>query len=242
MERKILDQALAQADELGCATDDSYAVVLGAEGWHPGVIGIVASRIVDRFHKPTLMIGLNNGMGQGSGRSIAGFHLSKALEACGEHLETFGGHEMAAGLKVKTENFEAFREAFCAHAKSVMKPELLVPELKMDTLAELRQINAALVQDLQRMGPFGHGNRKPLLCCRGVEIAATPRRVGKSGDHLQIQVRQGNSTMKCIAFNHGAMFDRLTAGTRIDLAVEPVINEFNGYVNVELEVKDVQFP
>ena len=149
---------------------------------------------------------------------------------------------MAAGLKVKAEKFEDFRAAFCAHAKGVIRPELLVPELKLDTLAELRHINAALVQDLQRMGPFGHGNRKPLLCCRGLQVAGTPRRVGKTGDHLQLQVRQGNSQMKCIAFNHGALFDRLTAGTVIDLAVEPVINEFNGYVNVELEVKDLQFP
>jgi single-stranded-DNA-specific exonuclease len=202
----------------------------------------VASRIVDRLHKPTLMGGLNNGMGQGSGRSIAGFHLSRALEACGEHLETYGGHEMAAGLKVRAERFEEFRAAFAQHAKEVIRPEMLVPELRLDTLAELRHINAALVQDMQRMGPFGHGNRKPLICCRGLQVAATPRRVGKTGDHLQLQVRQGNSQMKCIAFNFGSLFDRLAAGTVIDLAAEPVINEFNGYVNVELEVKDLQFP
>jgi len=97
------------------------------------------------------------------------------------------------------------------------------------------------VVDLQRLGPFGHGNRKPLLCLRDLEIAMVPRRVGKTGDHLQITVRQGNSQMKCIAFNFGAMFDKLQAGAKIDLAVEPTINEFNGFRNVELEVKDLQF-
>ncbi|HZZ43394.1 MAG TPA: DHH family phosphoesterase [Tepidisphaeraceae bacterium] len=242
LERKILDQALTQAAELSAESDDTSAIVLGAEGWHPGVIGIVASRILERFHKPTLMVGLNNGVGQGSGRSIAGFHLARALESCAEYLETFGGHEMAAGLKLRSDQFEDFRVAFMAHAKSVIRPELLIPELKLDTLAELRHISASLVQDLARMGPFGHGNRKPLLCLRGLQLVTLPRRVGKTGDHLQLQVRQGNTQFKCIAFNHGHHFDRLHPGTTLDLAAEPVINEFNGYTNVELEIKDLHFP
>src|SRR5882757_2341041 len=103
MEKKILDAALLQVRENALDGEDCCGIVLGAEGWHPGVIGIVASRIVDRFHRPTVMIALSNGHGQGSGRSIAGFHLTKALHACAAHLETYGGHEMAAGLKVRTE-------------------------------------------------------------------------------------------------------------------------------------------
>jgi single-stranded-DNA-specific exonuclease len=241
MEKKILEQALQQVTDLHMDADDCRGLVLGYEGWHAGVIGIVASRIVERFNKPTVMVALNNGTGQGSARSIAGFHMSRAFEACSRHLEGYGGHEMAAGLKLKAENFENFREAFREYACGALTPEQMVPELKLETLAELRQITLPLVQDLQRLGPFGHGNRKPLLCIRDLEIAATPRRVGKTGDHLQIQVRQGNSVMKAIAFNYGAMFDRLQQGTRIDLAVEPTINEFNGYTNVELAVKDLQF-
>ena len=167
--------------------------------------------------------------------------MAKAFDACAQHLDAHGGHEMAAGLKLKTENFEAFREAFCAYAAGVITAEQLVPELKLESLAELSTISQALVTDLQRLGPFGHGNRKPLLCVKGLEIAAVPRRVGKTGDHLQLQVRQGNSQMKCIAFNYGSMLDRLQPGVRIDLAVEPQINEYMGRSNVELEVKDLQF-
>ena len=99
----------------------------------------------------------------------------------------------------------------------------------------------ALVAELKRLGPFGHGNRKPLLCCKGVTLASPPRRVGKTGDHLQLFVRQGEHAMKCIAFGLGEMFDKLRQGMMLDLAVEPQINEFNGYTNVELEVKDLQF-
>src|SRR5690606_20911999 len=119
---------------------------------------------------------------------------------------------------------------------------MLVPELRLESLAELRQINEALVRDLDRLGPFGQGNRRPLLCCQGLTLAAAPRRVGKTGDHLQLQVRQGNSQFKAIAFNFGEMFDQLKPGIHLNLAVEPTINEFNGYRNVELEVKDLQIP
>ncbi|MGH7214104.1 MAG: single-stranded-DNA-specific exonuclease RecJ [Tepidisphaeraceae bacterium] len=240
IERQILGLALAQVTERKFDTDACRGIVLGGEGWHPGVIGIVASRIVDRFNKPTVMVALNNGHGQGSGRSIAGFHLARAFEACGDHLEAYGGHEMAAGLKLRTDNFEAFREAFCAHAMSQLTPEQLVPHLKLECQTDLRQITEALIHDLSRLGPFGHGNRRPVLCCKNIQIAAPPRRVGKTGDHLQLFVRQGPTNMKCIAFSMGGLSDTLQQGMTVDLAAEPSLNEFNGRVSVELEVKDVQ--
>jgi single-stranded-DNA-specific exonuclease len=240
VERKILEEAIDQIERLGLAKDEHRAIVLGADGWHPGVIGIVASRIVDRFNRPTVMVALNNGLGQGSGRSVSGFHLARALEACGEHLEAFGGHEMAAGLKVRTENFDTFRRAFVDHANHVIDPVILVPELRIDCLAELAHMSQSLVTELKRLGPFGHGNRKPLLCCRGLTLAGPPRRVGKTGDHLQLFVRQGNLHMKCIAFGAGELFDKLQVGMTIDLAVEPQINEYNGRISVELAVKDLQ--
>ena len=102
-------------------------------------------------------------------------------------------------------------------------------------------VTAALVNDLHRLGPFGHGNRKPLFCSRGLQIAAPPRRVGKTGDHLQLFVRQGQTSMKAIAFGAGDLYDRLQPGVTIDLAFEPTINEYNGFTTVELEVKDLQF-
>jgi len=235
-EKEILTEALDQVN----FNDDCRAIVLGKEGWHPGVIGIVASRIVDRFHRPTIMIALNNGTGSGSGRSIAGFHLANALDHCHDLLETHGGHEMAAGLKVQTAKFQDFRSRFCDYAKSVLTPELLLRELKLECEAPLTAITGPLVQEMERLGPFGHGNRKPLLCVRGLQLTSVPKRVGKTGNHLQLLLKQGQSMMKAIAFNYGEMFELLTPGKTIDLAVEPTINEFNGRRSVELTVKDLQ--
>ena len=241
IERQILDEALEQVAELKMDGDDCRAIVLAKAGWHPGVIGIVASRIVDRFNRPTLIIALNDdGLGQGSGRSIIGFHLTKGLESCADLLIGYGGHEMAAGLKIDAANLDAFRQRFCAYASGVLEPEQLVPVLKLDATAELSQITTALVSELQRVGPFGMGNRKPLLVARGLELAAPPRRVGKTGDHLQLYLRQGRNSIKAIAFGFGGMIDQLRAGTVLDVAFEPTINEYNGSVSVELTVKDLQ--
>jgi single-stranded-DNA-specific exonuclease len=240
MEKQILDAALEQVAQHALDDDGCHGIVLGAEGWHPGVIGIVASRIVDRFHRPTIMVALTNGQGQGSGRSIAGFHLTRALGACREYLETFGGHEMAAGLKLKTEHFADFREAFAAHAKTALAPEHLTPELPLECAATLRQMTVPLVTDLQRLGPFGHANRKPLLAVRELEVCQPPRVVGNGGQHLQLQVRDTTGSMKCIGFGFGGIADQLTTGTKVELAVEPLINEYNGRSSVELEVKDLK--
>ena len=244
-ERGILGAALSQVDQLKLA--DSRAIVVGEVGWHPGVIGIVASRLVDRFHRPAIVIALDDAdLGHGSGRSIDGFHLSKALVACGHLLETHGGHEMAAGLKVKGKNLSAFREAFAAHARDAIDEAMLVPELRVDSDAELGGIDEALVNDLARLGPFGRGNPKPLLRCRDVVLTAPPKRIGKTGDHLVLAVRTknmkmgGGKPMKAIAFGAADWADRLSEGDTVHLCVQPQINEFNGWRSVELEVKDLQ--
>jgi single-stranded-DNA-specific exonuclease len=240
IEKLILDQAIQQATLLGCDRDECRAVVLGGEGWHPGVIGIVASRIVERFHRPTVMIALNNGHGSGSARSISGFHLAHALQACSELLETHGGHEMAAGLKMKSANLVHFRQAFCAHASQMLTPEQLQPEITLEATAELGQLTQALVKDLHRLGPFGQGNRKPLICVKNVTLASPPRRVGKAGNHLQMLVRQGSATMQCIVFNAADGMEKLPRGTALDLAAEAQLNEYNGYVSVQLCVNDLR--
>src|SRR5207248_11420069 len=126
IEKQILDEALAQASEMKYDNEDCRAIVLGSANWHAGVIGIVASRLVDRFHRPAIMIALSETIGQGSGRSISGFHLARALEACGDHLEASGGHEMAAGLQILPGKFDDFRAAFSRHATDALSQELLV--------------------------------------------------------------------------------------------------------------------
>lgn len=241
-ERQILESALAQAAELRLDADGHSAIVLGAPGWHAGVIGIVASRIVDRFHKPTIMVALgDDGIGQGSGRSITGFHLAQALAECGDLLESHGGHEMAAGLKVRADRFEDFRTAFLDRARASLSPDALVPRLTLEGEAALRDITPALAGDLARLGPFGQGNRRPLLCLRDVELAGAPRPVGKDAQHLQLYLRQNGTHLRAIAFRSADLLDRLKPGVKIDLAVEASLNEWNGQRYVEVQVKDLQF-
>jgi single-stranded-DNA-specific exonuclease len=241
VEKQILEQALIQIESKGWASDSQRALVLSAEGWHAGVIGIVASRIVDRFCRPTVMVALNNGQGQGSARSIPGFHLARALESCAEHLIAFGGHEMAAGLKIQSERLDDFRSAFCEFARTNVTDEMLIPHLQLECIADLSHITEPLVRELGRLAPFGHGNRKPLLCIDAAMVAGPPRRVGKTGDHLQLLVKQNRQTIRCIAFQCGELIDRLSPNTSVRLAAEPCLNEFNGRTTVELQVKDFQF-
>ncbi len=240
-ERRITDEAIAQAEQLGCDGDDCRAVVLAGQGWHPGVVGIVASRMVERFHRPSIVIGINeDGLGQGSGRSISGFHLARAVAECGHLLDTNGGHEMAAGLRLRADRVDEFRRLFCTVAARELTAEQLAPELKLEVVAALPQVSVALVNDLARMGPFGQGNRRPLVCCRDVELAGPPRRVGKDAAQVQLQVRQGGAMVKCIVFQAGPELDALRAGQRVDVAAEPQLNEYNGRTSVELRVADVR--
>lgn len=239
-ERTILQQALQQIQSLQMIEKGWRGIVVGDRNWHPGVIGIVASRIVDRFCRPTIVVGFSDEIGQGSGRSIDGFHLAQALEQVTETLESHGGHEMAVGLKVQSRKFETFRDAFVDYANQTVDSRLLIPELKVDCDADLNQVTEALVADLARLGPFGRGNPRPLIRCRNLALTAPPRKVGKTGDHLQLYVKQNGTIMKAIAFGAGGVFDQLQAGTRVDLACVPQINEFNGYRSVELEVRDLQ--
>jgi single-stranded-DNA-specific exonuclease len=241
LEKTILEQALEQIKTSGWDAPSQRGLVLAAEGWHPGVIGIVASRIVDRFRRPTVMIALAGGQGQGSARSVAGFHLAHALERCGEHLLAFGGHEMAAGLRIDSNRLNDFRKAFCEIAAENVTDEMLIPQLRIEGVAEIGQMTAGLVADMQRLGPFGHKNPRPLLCVKNAAVASAPRRVGKTAEHLQLVVKQQQRIIKCIAFGQAELIDRLDPGTQIDLAVEPTINEFNGRTSVELDVKDFQF-
>ena len=239
-EKQILEQALEQIVRLGLDKQEHHAIVVGGLGWHAGVIGIVASRIVDRFGRPAIVVTLDEQTGQGSGRSVPGFHLANALGAMGDLLEGSGGHEMAAGLRVRPKNFEAFRDRFMEHAKATLPLDLLAPELRLDAEAQLVAIDRPLVDAFTRLGPFGQGNPRPLLCCCDVELAAAPNVVGKNSDHLQFRVRQNGPLIKCIAFKRGEMAGQLRKGMRLDLAAEPVLNTFNGYSSVELDVKDIR--
>jgi single-stranded-DNA-specific exonuclease len=176
------------------------AIVLGARDWHPGVLGIVASRIARKFHRPAIIIGFDeNGMGKGSGRSIEGLSLVEALNHCGQHLEKFGGHEMAAGLTMRQENLAPFSEAFRRVAHEILSDENLQPRLQLDHELTFSELNFDLLHWHEMLQPFGSGNPQPLFFARCVETVAPPRVVNDK--HLILRLRQHNYHRRAVYFD-----------------------------------------
>ncbi len=238
VERQIVKQAEALVVERGFHREGKRAIVLASPDWHVGVIGIVASRLIDRFHRPTVLICLDGPRGQGSGRSIPHFPLHEVLADCEEHLISHGGHAMAAGVKIETERVDAFTDAFLAQAAQRLTPADLVPKLLLDDEVELAQMMPETVDAILRMAPFGNSNPKPRLATGVVELVDEPRAVGQGGQHLQLTVRQGRTYRKAIAFGRGKQLQQLLDHRRMRLAFEPLINEWGGRRKVELNVVD----
>lgn len=217
-----------------------WGVVLAAEGWHPGVIGIVASRVVERIHRPTVMIALNGrDDGKGSARSIPGFHLHDALRACARHLVRFGGHRMAAGCSIRPGNVDAFRDAFDAHAHAVLRPEQLVPEVRIDLEVELHHADDSLARMLRHAGPFGAGNATPVFATRGVGVAGPPKVVGDR--HLKLTLASHGRTIDAIGFG---MAERggepWLDGGPVDVAYKLEENHYNGRTSIQARIVDLR--
>lgn len=241
MERRIFTEAVETIEANRWAADGRRAIVVAGEGWHAGVIGIVASRIVERFGRPAIMISVDNGEGQGSGRSIRNFDLHRALSDCAHHLIGFGGHTMAAGLRIKTAQLEEFTESFVARANQQLTARDLEPTLELDAEAPPHIWSVPLARELARLGPFGTGNPKPRFASPVLHLEGEPRAVGKNANHLQFMLTDGRSRMKAIAFNQANQLEQLREQRQCRVAYEPCLNEFNGRISVEMQVKDISF-
>jgi len=234
IEAKVLEQALAQAEKQMNA-GERYALVLRGEGWHPGVLGIVASRIVERFYRPAVVIGFAGDTGKGSARSIRGFHMVEALRRCGDYLEKFGGHEFAGGLSIDAAQFEGFADAFEAAAHECLAPDDLLPLLECDAQLNLADIGFPLMREIETLKPFGVGNPEPLFMSRGLEIR--DRRLFSAGSRFRLS--QGARSVGAVAFGVGEDFPG-TPGAKIDVAYRLSRNEWNGNSSVELKIIDAR--
>ncbi len=241
-ERKISKQAAEIVDRLDLASDAKRGVVVASDDWHPGVIGIVASRLVSRYHRPAVMIALQGDTGQGSARSVQNFNLVAAFEQCQEHLVSYGGHTMAAGLRVKRDKVDAFTEAFVATANNRLTGADLVPKLRLDGEVELEELTLPTAEAIAGLGPFGAGNPKPKLATGWIDLAGEPRGVGRNNDHLQAAFSHKGVRLKGIGFGLASHIEDLKQHRRCKVAFEPIINEFNGRRSVELQMLDLQFP
>jgi single-stranded-DNA-specific exonuclease len=221
-------------------------LVAAGEGWHPGVLGIVASRLVDRFHRPSVVLSIEGDHAKGSARSTGHFNIHEALHACEALLSSYGGHKMAAGLTLTKKNVGPLREALNAVASRMMTEADLVPRLVVDTAARIDEMTLEALEQINRMRPFGEGNPSPVVALMGCRLAEPPQM--KKGKHLKLRLAQpgGEGARQALSicamgFGAGSRYNKvLRSGEPFDLAGAPTVNEWNGNRTVELTIRDIR--
>ncbi len=245
VEAAILDQACSLAESNGMTRPDRRAIVLAHPDWHAGVVGIVCSRLVERFHRPAILMQARDGACHGSARSIDAFDLHAALSACAAHLDTFGGHTMAAGLHLVESKLPAFTDAFLAHAHAHINEDRLRPLLSIDCPVEPHELTPDAVAALDTLAPFGAGNPTVKILLRDVRIDMPPKLMGGSGKHLALQLRghpfagRPGPMFRAVAWNWGDQIDRVAAGMMTQVVATPKISLWTGRPVVEMEVRDL---
>lgn len=243
VERKMLKQARELVEEHPAWSTDP-ALVLAHPEWHAGVVGIVAARVADHFRRPAILLAHDErtGLVQGSARSYGGFNLHAALTECCEHLTSYGGHPAAAGLKLLPERLDGFREHFNRTVEQHLATRGAEVTLEVDAEVRLADVTYGAVMELERLGPFGMGNRRPVFAATHLELAGPPKKIGEGERHLSLTVRQFGTTMRGVAFGKGEWADELAATNGAPLAIcfQPTINTFRGQSNVEFQLVDWQ--
>jgi single-stranded-DNA-specific exonuclease len=237
----IEKELLTEAEQLlgGIDINTTNALVLAGQNWHPGVIGIVASRVVEKIYRPTVMISIKDGIGKGSCRSIPGFNIYQGLEQCADLLLQFGGHQQAAGFSIAEANIDAFRQRLNTVAGQCLKEEDFRPAVKIDAEVGLEEINAALIEQLACLAPYGMGNPSPVFMAKNLVIDNV-RSIGQDGRHLKLKVKRRNSTNDVVAWEKGALADQLANDGNVDLVFVPEFNEWQGRRLVQLRAHDLK--
>jgi single-stranded-DNA-specific exonuclease len=228
LDQRMLEEALAQVEQAGDPERDASFVLTG-DGWHPGVVGIVASRVVERYGRPAFLIAFDGDIGKGSGRSISRFDLHAALPACGDLLERYGGHQMAAGLTIRRDRLEEFRERFGGIARELLGPDDLGPEQRVDLELALREATPELERMCRHLEPCGSGNASPVFGVRGVRLTGRSR-VGSG--HLKGTLDDGTTRLPAIGFQWADRVPWLGEGL-IDAAFRLEPNEWNGHTTLQ---------
>lgn len=234
-EKAIYEEAVLEIDRNHL--DEKNSIVLGGKGWHHGVIGIVSSKVTDKYYKPSILLSFEDDIAKGSGRSVPGFDLYEGLTKCEDLLEKYGGHSMAVGLTLKKENLEKFKERFEQIAKEKNIKEL-VPIIYIDDELKLKDINMELVKSLSVLEPFGEANKVPLFLIRNLKIDSI--RALSEGRHLKLTLRDENFVINAIGFELGFLAEEYRIGDRIDVVGTLEINSFNGFSSIQINMKDIR--
>src|SRR5207244_432434 len=200
------------------------------EEWHPGVIGIVAGRLADTYGRPTLLVASRSDPAPGSGRSIPGFALHEALQACHAELRSHGGHAAAAGFRIALDRLDAFRECMCAYAAAHFPEGVPPPQLTLDAEVPLNALTFGLLREIDRLEPYGAQNPRPKFLAGGLQIVGEPRKIGGGERHLTFRVKQGATALRAVAFGMGDRVEELmSAGGQCCVVFTPRLNEWNGH-------------
>ena len=238
IEREVLDQARVEAARFADPAEHPVLVLAG-EGWHQGVVGIVAARLVEEYGRPAVVIGLDGAEGRGSARSVPGFSVLEALHGGAGEVLRYGGHAQAAGLEVRAAAVPALREAVCRRARELLGGAEYPPlELQIDCELPLARMTPGLMRHFDRLAPFGERNEKPVLLSRDLRLSAPPRLVGAERTHLLLRLRQGAVEHKAMGFGMGARADELVMGRPVEAVYTPVWNTFRGETRLELVLHD----
>ena len=237
MQQKITELALTET-----ANHDSlHFVVVAGEGWHQGVIGLAASRIAEKLHRPTIVLSIKDGYGHGSARSIADFHLLDALDTAAELFEQYGGHAAAAGMKIRVENIEALRVRLNSHAAATLSEEQLIPQLAIDALVTADTMDLKLVEELSLFEPFGAGNPKPIFLTRGLRLVGEPFIM--KDKHLKLKLAdESGKAFEAVWWDgvERSLGQTLKPNSRIELAYVPEANSWQGNTRLQLVVEDLR--
>lgn len=234
-EKAIYEDAVQQIEKNHL--DENNSIVLGGKGWHHGVIGIVSSKVTDKYYKPSILLSFEDDIAKGSGRSVPGFDLYEGLTKCEDLLEKYGGHSMAVGLTLKKENLDKFKERFEQIAKEKNIKEL-VPIIYIDDELKLKDINMDLVKSLSILEPFGEANKVPLFLIKNLKIDSI--RALSEGRHLKLTLRDENFVINAIGFELGYLAEEYRIGDRIDVVGTLEINSFNGFSSIQINMKDIR--
>jgi single-stranded-DNA-specific exonuclease len=243
VELEIFGKACELAETAGMTGPEKRAIVLADRAWHPGVVGIVCSRLVEKYCRPAVLLSQREGECHGSGRSVEGVSLHGALQECAEFLTKFGGHDMAAGLTLSTDRLAPFADAFVERINARLGPEDLTKRFSYDTHASIGELSAREVTGLVALAPFGRDNPPVRLCVDGLRIATRPELLGSSGKHAVFFVKETAGTgpaLRVVGWNWADRIGRITLGAVCDLLATPRINEWRGVKSVELELVDLR--
>lgn len=241
LKRRELDQIITE-EALKMIVADAKSTVVFHPDWHKGVVGIVASRLIESHYRPTIVLTENNGKLAGSARSVKGFDVYDAIDACSEYVEQFGGHKYAAGLTLKKEKLEAFTAKFESVVSDTIQEDMLIPQVSIDAALSLAEIDHKLYRILRQMAPFGPGNMSPIFMSKQVVDTGYGRKIGQEQTHLKLSVTDANRSqfLDCIGFGMADEFELIKDGQQFDIAYALEENEWNGNVNLQLRLKDIR--